>query len=238
VITRYLSPLSAIACRDRSYARRPSFPTTLLSSDLTLMSTDITPMQVDITALQVGTGPMSTDITPLPTAMGLMSPGLTLQRVDVARLATDLTVPSTGGTPRSIVIHRLSLGITPPSVDRTMRKTVLTAFASGRWSSGGEPGRGPTAGGRPEAGKRCSLPFSSHKEVGMSRFPRTEAEITALALLVVEGLTQAPDDLPAPPVPPRNCRPSSTRTTRRTRSSAIARGPRPRATRWPDFRIR
>jgi hypothetical protein len=36
----------------------------------------------------------------------------------------------------------------------------------------------------------------------MSRFPRTEAEITALALLVVEGLTQAPDDFPAPPVPP------------------------------------
>ncbi len=35
----------------------------------------------------------------------------------------------------------------------------------------------------------------------MSRFPRTEAEITALALLVVDGLTQAPDDFPAPPVP-------------------------------------
>jgi len=33
------------------------------------------------------------------------------------------------------------------------------------------------------------------------RFPRTEAEITALALLVVEGLTQAPEDFPAPPVP-------------------------------------
>jgi hypothetical protein len=28
----------------------------------------------------------------------------------------------------------------------------------------------------------------------MSRFPRTEAEITALALLLVDGITQAPDD--------------------------------------------
>jgi hypothetical protein len=36
----------------------------------------------------------------------------------------------------------------------------------------------------------------------MSRFPRTEAEITALALLMVDGLTQAPDDFPAPPVQP------------------------------------
>ena len=35
----------------------------------------------------------------------------------------------------------------------------------------------------------------------MSRFPRTEAEITALALLMVDGLTHAPDDFPSPPVP-------------------------------------
>ena len=35
----------------------------------------------------------------------------------------------------------------------------------------------------------------------MSRFPRTEAEITALALLMVDGLTQAPDDFPSSPVP-------------------------------------
>jgi len=35
----------------------------------------------------------------------------------------------------------------------------------------------------------------------MPRFPRSEAEITALALLMVDGLTQAPDDSPSPPVP-------------------------------------
>ena len=36
----------------------------------------------------------------------------------------------------------------------------------------------------------------------MSRFPRTEPEIAALALLVTPGLGQAADDFPAPPVPP------------------------------------
>lgn len=36
----------------------------------------------------------------------------------------------------------------------------------------------------------------------MSRFPRTEPEIAALALLVTEGLGQAAEDFPAPPVPP------------------------------------
>lgn len=35
----------------------------------------------------------------------------------------------------------------------------------------------------------------------MSRFPRTEAEIRALALLVTGGLGQASDDFPSPPVP-------------------------------------
>jgi hypothetical protein len=151
------------------------------------MSTDITPMQVDITLLQVGIGPMAIDTTPPPTAVGLMSLGLTAARVDIARLSVDLTLPSIGSTARSIVSDRLSPDITTPSFDRTMRKMVLPAFASGRWSSGGEPGRGPTAGGRPGAGKRCSLPFTPYKEVGMSRFPRTEAEITALALLLVDG---------------------------------------------------
>ena len=167
-------------CRDRSYARRPSFPTTLLSSDLTLTSTDITPLQVDITPLQGGIGSLAIDPTPLPTAMGLMSLGLTAAQVDVARLSIDLILPSIGSTQRSTVSDRLSPDITTPSFDRTMWQPVLTVFASGRSSSGGEPGRGPTAGGRPGAGKLCSLPFSSHKEVGMSRFPRTEAEITAV----------------------------------------------------------
>lgn len=35
----------------------------------------------------------------------------------------------------------------------------------------------------------------------MPRFPRSEPEIAALALLMVDGLTQAPDDFPSPPVP-------------------------------------
>jgi hypothetical protein len=35
----------------------------------------------------------------------------------------------------------------------------------------------------------------------MSRFPRTEADIAALAVLVTEGLEQAAEDFPAPPVP-------------------------------------
>jgi hypothetical protein len=34
----------------------------------------------------------------------------------------------------------------------------------------------------------------------MSRFPRSEAEIAALALVVTQGLTQASDDFPTPPV--------------------------------------
>jgi hypothetical protein len=33
------------------------------------------------------------------------------------------------------------------------------------------------------------------------QFPRTEAEIAALAVLVVQGLEQAAEDFPAPPVP-------------------------------------
>lgn len=35
----------------------------------------------------------------------------------------------------------------------------------------------------------------------MSRFPKTEPEIAALALLVVQGLGQAAEDLPSPSVP-------------------------------------
>ncbi|HWO89925.1 MAG TPA: fibronectin type III domain-containing protein [Gemmatimonadales bacterium] len=35
----------------------------------------------------------------------------------------------------------------------------------------------------------------------MSQFPKTEAEIAALGLLVIEGLEKAPDDFPNPPVP-------------------------------------
>jgi len=35
----------------------------------------------------------------------------------------------------------------------------------------------------------------------MSRFPRTEADIAALAVLVTDGLQQAADDFPSPPVP-------------------------------------
>ena len=35
----------------------------------------------------------------------------------------------------------------------------------------------------------------------MSRFPKTEAEIAALAPLVVEGFTKAPEYFPTPPVP-------------------------------------
>jgi hypothetical protein len=34
----------------------------------------------------------------------------------------------------------------------------------------------------------------------MSRFPRTESEIAALAVLVIDGLTKAADDFPTPPV--------------------------------------
>jgi hypothetical protein len=37
-------------------------------------------------------------------------------------------------------------------------------------------------------------------------FPRTEARIAALAELVVQGLEQAPEDFPAPPVPPDELR--------------------------------
>ena len=35
----------------------------------------------------------------------------------------------------------------------------------------------------------------------MSQFPRAEAEIAALALVVIEGLEKAADDFPNPPVP-------------------------------------
>jgi hypothetical protein len=43
----------------------------------------------------------------------------------------------------------------------------------------------------------------------MSWFQRAEAEITALTLLVVDGLTQAADDFPSPPVPGPTCGPSA-----------------------------
>jgi len=54
----------------------------------------------------------------------------------------------------------------------------------------------------------------------MSRFPRTEAEITALALLMVDGLTQAPDDFPSPPVPGADLQ------AQRERCNAACRAPR------------
>ena len=38
------------------------------------------------------------------------------------------------------------------------------------------------------------------------RFPRTESEIAALALRVVEGLVNAAEDFPNPPVPPDELR--------------------------------
>jgi hypothetical protein len=40
----------------------------------------------------------------------------------------------------------------------------------------------------------------------VSQFPRTEAEIAALARLVIEGLEQAADDFPNPPVSPAELR--------------------------------
>lgn len=36
----------------------------------------------------------------------------------------------------------------------------------------------------------------------MARFPQTEPEIAALALLMVQGLSEAAEDFPQPPVPP------------------------------------
>ena len=36
----------------------------------------------------------------------------------------------------------------------------------------------------------------------MPRFPRTEPEIAALAVVVTQGLVDAPEDFPTPPVPP------------------------------------
>src|SRR3990172_6293376 len=44
-------------------------------------------------------------------------------------------------------------------------------------------------------------PVTSTRRSGMSRFPKTEAEIAALAALVVEGFTKAPEYFPTPPVP-------------------------------------
>lgn len=40
----------------------------------------------------------------------------------------------------------------------------------------------------------------------MPRFPRTEADIAALAVLVTDGLEQAADDFPSPPVPAADLR--------------------------------
>src|SRR3972149_1300136 len=36
----------------------------------------------------------------------------------------------------------------------------------------------------------------------MARFPKPEAKLTALARLIAEGLANAPDQFPSPPVPP------------------------------------
>jgi len=38
------------------------------------------------------------------------------------------------------------------------------------------------------------------------QFPRTEAEIAKLGEIVVQGLDQATEDFPAPPVPPADLR--------------------------------
>ena len=40
----------------------------------------------------------------------------------------------------------------------------------------------------------------------MARFPKSEPEVAALAMLVSEGLAQAQEDSPMPPVPPDELR--------------------------------
>jgi hypothetical protein len=145
-----------------------------MSVYITLMQVDITPMSIDITLMQVDITPLSIDMTPLSIDMTPLSIDTTPMPIDITPMSTDIT-------PLQVGIGPMSTDITTPSIDRTLWQTVLPAFASGRWYSGGEPGCGPTVGGRPEARKRCSPLLSSHKEVGMSRFPRTEAEIAVLA---------------------------------------------------------
>ena len=43
------------------------------------------------------------------------------------------------------------------------------------------------------------------------QFPRTEAEIAKLGEIVVQGLEQATEDFPAPPVPPADLSPNPRR---------------------------
>jgi hypothetical protein len=58
--------------------------------------------------------------------------------------------------------------------------------------------------GMPPAPVQTAGTFHPLQEDDMATFPRTEPEIAALALVVKDGLAQAAEDFPAPPVPPQD----------------------------------
>jgi hypothetical protein len=94
---------------------------------------------------------------------------------------------SIGTTPEPIRMSLGSIVMTLPRIGTGRARTCITPASI-------DVGPVPTV--------RSSLftHLHSHKEVCME-FPRSEADIAALAELVVQGLEQAADDFPSPPVP-------------------------------------
>src|SRR3990170_4643265 len=129
---------------------------------------------------------MRSDIAPMSVATASMRIDIAPSSIDIALLSIPFTRCECTSPRCQLTSARCSR---PSSVCRL-------AFVLRLWHL--------RAGARRTAaatGNWCSLPFTLTRRLVVSQFPRTEAEIAALALVVIQGLEQAADDFPNPPVP-------------------------------------
>ncbi len=120
-----------------------------------------------------------------------MSVRIGLLRIRTRRMSPDIDRVRIAATLGQLTSPRCDL--TSARCHGPPRRLPLHAGPCDMASARGRPSRGVAVGERclPTLTRRCCMP----------RFPRTEADIAALAVLVTDGLEQAAQDFPAPPVP-------------------------------------
>ena len=142
------------------------------------------PLSVDNGRMSVDNARMSVDNSRMSVDNARMSAGIGPVSVDYGRMSVDN--------------RRLSVDNSRMSVDSARMSAAITGMsaAPGPWSSALEGLQG--------------LLLHSHEEVGMAkRFPRSESDIATLAARVIEGLTNAAEDFPTPPVPADQLQPGA-----------------------------
>jgi len=103
-------------------------------------------------------------------------------------------------------VGRARFPVTRPGAPETrLRLAAIRSALTRTHDIGGvsDPAFASPAGVLPSRLQRDTpLPLSSFQETCMARFPKTEPEIAALAVVVIQGLRDHPEQFPTPPVPP------------------------------------